>query len=128
LDEDVDETGEGRVGKTVGYVEVRTGQERVWRGAAGPRLFEPSRAQDGSSTLADEDDGIDDGDMPRLPHPQAISGAARSLFLPRPPEAERSEQARPAIRQLTFDEERIVGLVRGEVGGGDVMKVWNFNG
>ena len=63
-----------------------------------------------------------------LPHPQSISGPARSLFLPRLPEGfeRKDHKERDVIRQLAFDEETIVGLVR--EGQGEVMKVWGFNG
>lgn len=112
LDEDVDLEDPMR-GRTVAYVEVRPGGRRPkWRGAAGPHE-------------GDEDDFEPEGG---LPHPQAISGTARSLFLPRLPEGFecRGENKRDVIRQLAFDEEKIVGLVR--EGAGEVMKVWGFNG
>ncbi|WVR08203.1 hypothetical protein IAU60_005250 [Kwoniella sp. DSM 27419] len=153
---DLDKAGDdgqkpGRVGRTVGYVEVRPGGRReAWRGAAGPVL---------DDKLAMERDDPADGLVKPgggLPHPQAISSAARTLFLPRPPanmaKAERSRDT-PAIRYLTFDEEKIVGLVkdlgRDEKGSGpmppgmsrdrapgseagrletEVMKVWSFSG
>jgi hypothetical protein len=76
-----------------------------------------------------DEDNDDEGESDEgLPHPQAISGAARSLFLPRLPEGfeSRGERDRDVIRQLAFDEERIVGLVR--QGQGEIMKVWGFNG
>ena len=127
LDQDLFENEvEGRTGRTVGYVEVRQGGRRtVWRGAAGP---------------GPEDDGEDvfSGTFEGLPHPQSISSAARSLFLPRPPDLSRPapiDDRPPAIRQLAFDEEKIVGLIRTEqsergrsTGAGEVMKVWNFSG
>jgi hypothetical protein len=115
LDEDVDLEDPLR-GRTVAYVEVKPGGRRPkWRGAAGPR---------------DDEEG--DGDYEALdtglPHPQSISGAARSLFLPRLPEGFeiRGEEQRDVIRQLAFDEEKIVGLVREAKG--EVLKVWGFNG
>ncbi len=126
LDEDVDDESDGRTGRTVGYVEVRQGGRRtIWRGAAGPG------PEDDDEDLS----GIYEG----LPHPQSISSAARSLFLPRPPYLSSPamiETQPPAIRQLAFDEEKIVGLVRTERGGrgggygpqvAEVMKVWSFN-
>lgn len=129
LDEDIsDDEADGRIGRTVGYVEVRQGGRRtIWRGAAGPNPDE------------DDEDDIPNGAYDGLPHPQSISSAARSLFLPRPPNPSRPaliDDRPPAIRQLAFDEEKIVGLVRTERdvrgrGGpqaGEVMKVWSFNG
>jgi hypothetical protein len=112
LDEDADLEDPSR-GRTVAYVEVRPGGRRPkWRGAAGPNEEEEDEVE--------REEG--------LPHPQAISGAARSLFLPRLPEGfeVRDEQKRDIIRQLAFDEEKIVGLVR--EGQGEVLKVWGFNG
>ena len=38
----------------------------------------------------------------------------------------RDEQRRDIIRQLAFDEEKVVELVR--EGQGEVLKVWEFNG
>ena len=114
LDEDTDKDDPLK-GRTVAYVEVRPGGRRPkWRGAAGPHH------------LAEDDD--DEPDVEGLPHPQSISTAARSLFLPRLPEGfeRREDKRREIIRQLAFDEERIVGLVR--EGGGEIMKVWGFNG
>lgn len=111
LDEDVDLEDSLR-GRTVAYVEVRPGGRRPkWRGAAGPHQ--------------DEDDSEEREEG--LPHPQSISGPARSLFLPRLPEGfeRKAEKERDTIRQLAFDEEKIVGLVR--EGQGEVMKVWGFN-
>jgi hypothetical protein len=112
LDEDI-ELEDPLQGRTVAYVEVKPGGRRPkWRGAAGP---------------AEEDD--DEAEREEgLPHPQSISGAARSLFLPRLPEGFeiRDEKERDIIRQLAFDEEKIVGLVR--EGNGEVLKVWGFNG
>lgn len=146
LDEEVESehradagVGEGRVGRTVGYVEVRTGEERVWRGAAGPRASGQTDHSDPvivGSSEQEVDDAI------KLPHPQAISGAARSFFLPRPPmpsspasRTPRRNEQKLAIRHLAFDEEKIVGLIRTahEPGRsadvrGDIMRVWNFNG
>lgn len=96
-------------------MEVRPGGRRPkWRGAAGP---EPDAE-------GEDEDEKEEG----LPHPQSISGAARSLFLPRLPEGfeVKDEKRRDVIRQLAFDEEKIVGLVR--EGQGEVLKVWGFNG
>ncbi|WVQ79342.1 hypothetical protein IAT38_001439 [Cryptococcus sp. DSM 104549] len=153
---EAEEGGGGRLGRTVGYVEVKPGGRRsIWRGAAGPRVV----SSDSSEDEGDDDDedaqaepGYGDlkaGRRTGLPHPQSISSAARSLFLPRPPVSEpndpgsssrtggesstagaaagregQGEGERPAIRYLTFDEEKIVGLVRG--GGEEVLKVWNL--
>lgn len=111
LDEDVDLEDSLR-GRTVAYVEVRPGGRRPkWRGAAGPHQEE------------DDNEEREEG----LPHPQSISGPARSLFLPRLPEGfeRKAEKDRDIIRQLAFDEEKIVGLVR--EGQGEVMRVWGFN-
>ena len=116
----------GRLGRTVGYVEVKQGGRR-WKGPSGP---EPDDTLEQDS---DEDDWV-------LPHPASISSAARSLFLPRPPDLVYDRP--PAIRQLAFDEEKIVGLVRtaettraglatgsgASVGSADCLKVWSFNG
>lgn len=132
LDEEDNQDPEGRIGRTVGYVEVRTDEERVWRGAAGPR---PSPFSNHEVKREDQ------GEKVEFPHPQAISSAARSFFLPRPPiEVEleledKVREVRPGIKQLVFDEEKIVGLVSGATGqgggdkgevGGEVMKVWSF--
>ncbi|WVF68594.1 hypothetical protein IAT40_003363 [Kwoniella sp. CBS 6097] len=193
LDEDADEVGmgmgahvhgkdsdiEGRIGRTVGYVEVKAGGRRsTWRGAAGPQHYIVDGKSDDESEIDSDVESVDEREdvsavgypskhrsghrgKPSLPHPASISSAARSLFLPRPPagylgsgsisgSASGSEDVRPAIRHLVFDEEKIVGLVRGgllngsnresvgnaiDVGarvglgrGEDVMKVWNFSG
>ncbi|KAI9633021.1 uncharacterized protein MKK02DRAFT_19624 [Dioszegia hungarica] len=127
---DLDEE-EGGVGRTVGYVEVRTGDERVWRGAAGPRA---QPRPESPAEMGEDSEGPGEDEVLELPHPQAISSAARSFFLPRPPvemETMRTGRSKPAIRQLAFDEEKIVGLVRGGEGSGwqgegEVMKVWSF--
>jgi len=111
LDDDMDLENPLR-GRTVAYVEVKPGGRRPkWRGAAGP---------DEQEDEVEREEG--------LPHPQSISGAARSLFLPRLPEGFEvsDEKKRDIIRQLAFDEEKIVGLVR--EGQGEVLKVWGFNG
>jgi len=121
--------GEARTGRTIGYVEVRQGGRR-WKGPSGP-------APDMSDVSFNNDPHDDDW---VLPHPASISSAARSLFLPRPPDLVYDRP--PAIRQLAFDEEKIVGLVRtaeiderssgsGEslpTGAVECLKVWNFNG
>ena len=121
LDEDTDRDDPLR-GRTVAYVEVKPGGRRPkWRGAAGPG---PGPGRDAQEDDPDETDIEAKG----LPHPQSISTAARSLFLPRLPEGfeRREDKQREVIRQLAFDEEKIVGLVR--EGGGEIMKVWGFNG
>ncbi|KAK8849527.1 hypothetical protein IAR55_004861 [Kwoniella newhampshirensis] len=137
LDEEANGYSEGRLGRTVGYVEVKSGGRRngggVWRGAAGP-----GPGSDGLLPALDEnideDDVIDEQDERRsgrnLPHPQAISSAARTLFLPRPPlPLSDCSEGRREIKHLAFDEEKIVGLVSGAREGEDgVMKVWNFSG
>lgn len=115
----------GRLGRTVGYVEVRPGGRRKWGGAAGPYeddLDDIERIRSQSAKFAELG----------LPHPASISSAARSLFLPRPPDlgsvtsGEKRNDGREVIRQLAFDEEKIVGLIQG--GNGEVMRVWGFNG
>ena len=125
---------DGTMRRTVAHVEVKPGGRR-------PR---PPRSQldgafsdDEATEGADNDLASQDEWWRRLPHPASISTAARSLFLPQPPGSGPGSTDRPpAIRQLTFDEEKIVGLVRvpkeGDGGGleGDVeevMKVWSFN-
>jgi hypothetical protein len=121
LDEDLDDdASSGRIGRTVGYVEVKQGGRR-WNGPSGPEQGESSSGQEQRPWLNG------------LPHPASITSAARSLFLPRPPDV--IDDRPPAIRQLAFDEEKIVGLVRasdlsatGARGEGEVMKVWSFNG
>ncbi|WVQ75104.1 hypothetical protein IAR50_004713 [Cryptococcus sp. DSM 104548] len=108
LDDAVEERdhGAGRVGRTVGYVEVKKGGRRsIWKGPSGPR---------------------DEENQEELPHPQAISSAARSLFLPQPPlsKSQVDSEDRIEIKDLAFDEEKIVGVIRGA--GEDAIKVWNF--
>lgn len=145
-DLDDSEAGDGRVegrrGRTVGYVEVKPGGRRhVWRGPSGP----DKDAED--SDVENEGRGGGDGDNKAaratyrlydgLPHPASISAAARSLFLPRPPEMPAARHTGadrpPVIRQLAFDEEKIVGLIRDERrpgrrgAGAEMMKVWSFN-
>lgn len=77
-----------------------------------------------------------------LPHPQSISTAARTLFLSQPPRLPRvardydvrdARQPPAVIKQLAFDEQKIVGLVSDsghERGLGierdEVMRVWSF--
>ncbi|ORY34893.1 hypothetical protein BCR39DRAFT_515436 [Naematelia encephala] len=135
LDEDEEEE-DGRMGRTVGYVEVKPGGRReIWRGAAGPLPPENYNDNDNDNDI----EGI------ALPHPASISNAARSLFLPRPPRlgppTPTEDRQQDGIRQLAFDEEKIVGLIRTEkregiirAGGSDktpvdeIMKVWSFNG
>lgn len=128
LDEDIDteeQESEGKIGRTVGYVEVRPGGRR-WKCASGPQEPLDDREEDVFVARGQRGKGWEG-----LPHPASISHAARSLFLPRPPDV--VDDRPPAIRQLAFDEERIVGLVRVPDGGnggagGEVMKVWGFNG
>ena len=117
-DDDLDSAGDvhEKTGRTIGYVEVRPGGRRqTWRGASGPEPISGSRGET-------EGQGV-------LPHPASISSAARSLFLARPPmpSLQPLSEVRPAIRQLAFDEEKIVGLVAGQREGQEVMKVWSFN-
>ena len=119
LDEELDqEEQEGRNGRTVGYVEVKQGGRR-WKGPSGPDIDTAEEIERDEMWIG-------------LPHPASISTAARSLFLPRPPDV--IDERPPAIRQLAFDEEKIVGLIRqdeisdGGRGDGEVMKVWSFNG
>ncbi|WWC95525.1 hypothetical protein V866_002390 [Kwoniella sp. B9012] len=122
---------EENVGKTVGYVEVKKGGRRqsVWKGPTGPRP---------SHDLDLEEEGEEE--MREWPHPQSISSAARALFLPRPPigmDLKHAEEvvSQPPIRHLTFDEEKIVGVVKASHNGGgggsgveeEVMKVWSFS-
>lgn len=110
------EDGEARVGRVAEYVEVKPG----------------ARRRPPSPSPSDHDMSAD------LPHPSAISSAARSMFLATPPAALKPStpctevgavdvhgQATTAIRELAFDEEKIVGLVDGP--GGDVMRVWSFS-
>lgn len=122
-------SGEARTGRTIGYVEVRQGGRR-WKGPSGP---EPDMSDVSFNNDPHDDDWV-------LPHPASISSAARSLFLPRPPDLVYDRP--PAIRQLAFDEEKIVGLVRtagiderssgsgdsSPTGAVECLKVWNFNG
>jgi hypothetical protein len=127
LDEgEVGEEGEARVGR-IDAVEVRRGGRRQhkapaagggggWRGGAGERE-EPG--EPGEVEKVEEDH-----------HPTAISHVARGLFLATPPATLPPAETRAptddvaAIRQLAFDEEKIVGLVDGPTG--DVMRVWSF--
>ncbi|WVO13807.1 hypothetical protein L204_101430 [Cryptococcus depauperatus] len=110
------EEGTGKLGKTVGYVEVRPGGRRsVWKGPSGPQHSEQHNEE------APHHQG--------LPHPQAISSAARSLFLPRPPLEQRSSRQKvkggKEIKCMTFDEQKIAGVVTGS--GEGELKVWNFD-
>ncbi|WVW86762.1 hypothetical protein I302_108816 [Kwoniella bestiolae CBS 10118] len=104
---------DGNMGKMVGYVEVRKGGRRqttIWKGPTGPQSQVSDESEEG-----------------RWPHPQSISSAARALFLPRLPvglDLREADQSPPPVRYLTFDEEKIVGLVRGDE---EVMKVWSFS-
>jgi hypothetical protein len=142
--DDVDDAGEeeGRLGRTVGYVEVKRGGRREWKGPSGPVLHDDDEE---ISENDQDEEGAEDHSRGRrgLPHPASISTAARSLFLPRPPADKEMMDVPPAIRQLAFDEEKIVGLVRMEddvfrptkrlalgpsakTGGGELLKVWSF--
>lgn len=128
LDEAVDllqeeEEAEARVGR-VAAVEVKRGGRR--RPASDPLLEE---------NAVEEGEEAEEGGRLPLPHPTAISRVARGLFLATPPAtlppaiekrsvAGDEEDGSPAIRQLAFDEEKIVGLVDGPAG--DVMRVWSF--
>jgi hypothetical protein len=137
--DDVDDVGEeeGRLGRTVGYVEVKRGGRREWKGPSGPVFHDDEEDEE------DEGEGAEHSRGRGLPHPASISTAARSLFLPRPPADKEMVDVPPAIRQLAFDEEKIVGLVRaeedvfrptkrvalgqsGKTGGGELLKVWSF--
>ncbi|WWD20152.1 hypothetical protein CI109_104628 [Kwoniella shandongensis] len=146
LDEEVDGESEGRVGRTVGYVEVKSGGRRpgkdVWRGAAGPGPGPEVSLDDKDTDNDDDEETNNEDDYKRqaiggtLPHPQAISSAARSLFLPRPPLPISDTPRRSGdnegwreIKHLAFDEEKIVGLIGGDKEGAEeVMKVWSFSG
>jgi hypothetical protein len=85
-----------------------------------------------TSDVEDDEDYI-------LPHPAAITAAARALFLPLPPAQVRDleeHEVKEVLHHVAFDEEKIVGMVRvaqpGTVGaqdggmGGEGMKVWSF--
>lgn len=114
-----DDNGEERrkAGRTVGYVEVREGGRRsTWKGASGPYYSQ--------SNKVDKEEGAG---HEGLPHPQSISSAARTLFLPQPPRTQNQVEERDGrkeIRCLAFDEEKIVGVVRGAKE--EAIKVWNF--
>ena len=122
-------TDEGRRGRTIGFVEVKKGGRRQqWTGPSGPWSDDvaASNAPGGS---------VDK--LAKVPHPASISSAARSLFLPRLPDMVAKRDLRPPpIRQLAFDEEKIVGLIRMEDVTGrrvkpgsaeEIMKVWTFS-
>ncbi|OWZ66709.1 hypothetical protein AYX15_02031 [Cryptococcus neoformans] len=118
--ENSDDDGGGdrnKTGKTVGYVEVREGGRRsTWKGASGPYYSQ-----------SDEVDKEEGAGREGLPHPQSISSAARTLFLPQPPRTQNQVEERDGrkeIRCLAFDEEKIVGVVRGTKE--EAIKVWNF--
>lgn len=126
LDEDLDDTAT-KTGRTVGYVEVRAGGRR-WMPRSVPEANEEVEKSEPDFSISRE---TRNAFWEGLPHPASISHAARTLFLPRPPDV--VDDRPPAIRQIAFDEERIVGLVRipeSEKGGsgGEMMKVWGFNG
>ncbi|WRT69543.1 uncharacterized protein IL334_006530 [Kwoniella shivajii] len=122
--------GSGKVGRTIGYVEVKPGGRRSgsqWRGPTGPRNELASNNEGDSDDKEEQASGL----QLQLPHPQAISSAARSLFLPRPPVQVDYQDDKPSIRYLTFDEEKIVGLVRNRSDANgeedETMKVWSFS-
>lgn len=107
LDDAEPEEDGARVGRALGYVEVRPG---------GRRKIEESPEEE------DEDEW-------ELPNPRSLAYAARALFLATPPAsmppAQHTEGGTNTVAQLAFDEEKIVGLVRTEES--DVMRVWSFN-
>lgn len=109
-DAELDDDG-ARVGRTLGYVEVRPGGRR--------KLDHREEAQPEETT----------DDEWQLPNPRSLAYAARALFLATPPAslppAQRTQSGDNAVAQLAFDEEKIVGLVRSQ--DADVMRVWNFN-
>lgn len=111
-DAEPEEEDGARVGRTLGYVEVRPG---------GRRKVEPA------PQAAEEED--EDEDEWELPNPRSLAYAARALFLATPPAslppAQHTEGGINSVTQLAFDEEKIVGLVRSETS--DVMRVWSFN-
>ncbi|TXT16040.1 hypothetical protein VHUM_00543 [Vanrija humicola] len=122
LDEGEGNDDGAKVGRTVGFVEVQPG---------GRRRVEPPAARASPDSDADTDADAEDTLPATLPHPAAISTAARQLFLATPPASLRpapsvapSDETRPAIRQLAFDEQKIVTLA--DAGGVEVMRVWNF--
>nr|XP_018260409.1 uncharacterized protein I303_07328 [Kwoniella dejecticola CBS 10117]OBR82567.1 hypothetical protein I303_07328 [Kwoniella dejecticola CBS 10117] len=130
----------GKMGKMIGYVEVKQGGRRsIWRGATGPQVLEREESLDIEGA-----EGPSPSSRTMWPHPQSISSAARSLFLPRPAidmssvTEQRDRERKPPIRYLTFDEEKIVGVVSANTGVGEgngrghgiqeeVMKIWNFS-
>lgn len=97
-----------RVGRTVGYVQVRPGGRRL--------------KPDLPVEVPDEDDW-------GLPNPRSLAYAARALFLATPPAsmppAQSTRPGQNAVTQLAFDEEKIVGLIRTD--GMDTMRVWSFS-
>ncbi|CAK9780531.1 hypothetical protein CC85DRAFT_308600 [Cutaneotrichosporon oleaginosum] len=119
---EVGEVGEARVGR-IDAVEVRRhGRRQQPRAAGGGVMKERS-----GSDVTESRESLDDA---QLHHPTAISHVARGLFLATPPatlppaETPTATDGASAIRQLAFDEEKIVGLVDGP--GGDIMRVWSF--
>lgn len=117
LDEGEGEEEGAKVGRTIGFVEVQPGGRR--------RVDAPA-----PHPASPESDSDSEPDSPSLPHPAAISTAARQLFLATPPASLRPASSvapsdlRPAIRQLAFDEQKIVALV--DDAGVEVMRVWSF--
>lgn len=119
---DDEEEDEARVGRAAQFVEIKAGGRRE----PSPPMV-PTKIDDDSPALL------------TLPHPTAISSAARSMFLASPPASfppaspssrtetttTKGDSGTAAIRQLAFDEEKIVGLVDGP--GGDILRVWSFS-
>ncbi|EKC98293.1 hypothetical protein A1Q2_07307 [Trichosporon asahii var. asahii CBS 8904] len=97
-DAEPEEEDGARVGRTLGYVEVRPG---------GRRKVEPA------PQAAEEED--EDEDEWELPNPRSLAYAARALFLATPPAslppAQHTEGGINSVTQLAFDEEKIVGLL-----------------
>lgn len=119
-------------GEEFKFVEVR-------QGGRAPRR----RSEQG---IEDEEEAEkQDSTFQELPHPRSISTAARQLFLSKPPTLPPTDrpnpydttdvrQPPPIIKQLAFDEQKIVGLVLDSVKTGlegverdEVMRVWSFS-
>lgn len=131
---DLDQAERGTDDETVESDVFVDGEARVGRVAAVEVKRAGQRASPTDQRARDDDGAIDELDEHHLPHPTAVSRVARSLFLATPPatlppaptassSADRGDGS-PAIRQLAFDEDKIVGLVDGPAG--DVMRVWSF--